>query len=144
MMALSAAATCIAAYLAWSKLTGAPPACAIVQGCDTVEQSQFSSIAGIPVAVFGLAGSATALIGATLWWRGADRRGLLLAYLVGLVSLPILLYLSYLELAVIHAVCIWCVTYALTTVAAWAVASAALLESRNAPASAERDGWSEG
>ena len=52
------------------------------------------------------------LAGSLLWWRRADRRGLMLAYVVGLVSLPVLAWLTYLELAVIGAVCIWCVAYA--------------------------------
>jgi uncharacterized membrane protein len=126
-MTLTAIATGIAAYLTWSKLTGTPPACAVAHGCETVEQSQYASVFGIPVALFGLAGSVLALMGAFRWWRASDRRGLLLAYVVGLVSLPVLAYLTYLEIAVIHAVCVWCVTYAVTSIAAWGIATAALL-----------------
>jgi uncharacterized membrane protein len=130
LIALSAIATGIAAYLAWSKFTGSPPACAIVTGCETVEQSRYSAVLGVPVAAFGIGASVASLAGAFVWWRGRDRRGLLLSYLVGLISLPILGYLTYLELAVIGAVCAWCVSYAITTIAAWGVASVALVQSR--------------
>ena len=61
----------------------------------------------------------------------ADRRGLMLAYAVGLVSLPLLAWLTYLELAVIGAVCIWCVTYAVLMIVTWIVSLMAL---RTAPA----------
>ena len=48
--------------------------------------------------------------------------GLATAYGVGLASLPFVAYLTYLELFVIHAVCVWCVGYAVTIVAGWLVA----------------------
>jgi uncharacterized membrane protein len=44
------------------------------------------------------------------------------AYVIGLASLPFLAYLTYLELFVIHAVCAWCVAYAVTVIAGWLVA----------------------
>ena len=43
-------------------------------GCETVNDSQYSTFAGIPVAVFGLAASVAILIGASVWWRRADIR----------------------------------------------------------------------
>jgi uncharacterized membrane protein len=127
LIAVTAVAMGIAAYLTWSKLSGSPPACAVAHGCETVEQSQYASIAGIPVALFGVVGSAVSLACAFRWWMTNDRRALLLAYVVGLVSLPVLAYLTYLEIVVIHAVCVWCVTYAITSIGGWAIASAALL-----------------
>jgi uncharacterized membrane protein len=126
LVALTAVATGIAAYLAWSKFSGTPPACAVAHGCETVEQSQYASVFGIPVALFGVAGSTVSLVGAIVWWRRSDRRGLLLTYVVGLMSLPVLAYLTYLELAVIKAVCVWCVSYAITSMSAWAIATALL------------------
>ena len=66
------------------------------------------------------------LAGSLLWWRRADRRGLMLVYVVGLVSLPVIAWLTYLELAVIGAVCIWCVAYAVLVIATWILALSAL------------------
>ena len=43
------------------------------------------------------------------------------------MSLPFLAWLTYLELFVIEAVCIWCVTYAILVVAGWVVATVTLL-----------------
>ena len=43
-----------------------------------------------------------------------------MTYILGLLSLP---WLTYLELFVIEAICIWCVTYAGLVMAGWLVAS---------------------
>jgi uncharacterized membrane protein len=126
MALLSLLALAVAGYLTWVKLSGGAPACAIVSGCETVEKSGYSEFMGIPVALFGMLGAATMLAGSLLWWLRADRRGVMVAYGVGLVSLPVLAWLTYLELAVIHAICIWCVTFAVLVIGAWVVAILAL------------------
>ena len=95
-------------------------------GCETVNNSPYSTVAGIPWAIFGLGASMAILGGAVPWWRAADRRGLYLAYGLGLVSLPILAWLTWLELFVIHAVCIWCVAYAVSITTGWVAAALVL------------------
>ncbi len=57
-----------------------------------------------------------------MWWLRADRRALLLTYLISLLSLPFLAWFTYLELFVIEAICIWCVSYAIVVSASWLVA----------------------
>ena len=60
------------------------------------------------------------LVGACLaWWRRADRRALYLAYGLGLAGIIAVVYLTYLELFVIEAICVWCVSYAVTIVVGW-------------------------
>lgn len=109
----------IAAYLAAVKLTGGVPACGPLGGCDTVNSSIYAEVMGIPVALFGAGASALVVAGAATWWRRGARWALIGAYSVGLASLPVLVYLTYLELFVIGAICAWCVAYALTVVGAW-------------------------
>lgn len=123
-------AVVITTYLTLVKLTGGAPACAVISGCETVDDSQYSTFAGIPLALFGLAASLAILVGAAAWWLRADQRGLYLAYGVGLVSLPILAWLTYLEVAVIHAICIWCVTYAVVVTCGWIGAAVTLRGAR--------------
>ncbi len=123
MVALALGALAIALYLGLTKLSGGTPACGVLHGCDTVNQSEYASIAGIPTGLFGVAASAVTLVGALVWWLLQDRRALLVAYLVGLVSLPFLAWLTYLELFVIGAICIWCVSYAGLVVAGWLTAT---------------------
>ncbi len=130
MVALTLVALAVALYLTWAKLAGAAPVCGPLQGCETVETSPYAAFLGIPVALYGAGATALTLIGGLAWWRNADRRGLLAAYVLGLVSLPILAYLALLEVAVIHAVCVWCVGYALLTIAAWLVSVGAMRRRR--------------
>ncbi len=122
MTLLSLLAFGVTLYLTWVKLAGVAPVCAIVSGCETVEKSRYSEFLGVPVAAFGMVGTLLMLGGSLLWWRRHDRRGLVATYLVGLASLPVLAWLTYLELFVIHAVCIWCVAYAVLVIATWVIA----------------------
>lgn len=130
MIGAAAAGTAIALYLTVVKLTGGVPACGPLIGCETVNSSVYSEFFGIPVALFGAAASAVVLVGSIAWWWLEARSGLLVAYAIGLASLPVLAYLTYLEIFVIRAVCAWCVAYAVTVIVGWLVASAILLAER--------------
>ena len=123
MTICAVAGVAISAYLTWIKVSGGQPYCGPIVGCETVNTSPYADVLGIPVALLGLGVSTAILIGALTWWRNGSRQGLLVAYVLGLASLPILGYLTYLELFVIHAVCVWCVGYAITVVIGWAFAA---------------------
>jgi uncharacterized membrane protein len=137
MVGLALASLAVALYLTYVKLAGESPSCAILGGCDRVSASPYAEIMGIPVALFGAAGSVLILIAAAGWWLRRSRRALVAAYLLGLASLPMIAYLTYLELFVIHAICIWCVTYAVLLIAGWLVATLALRRQATEPADRE-------
>ena len=119
LSALALAGLGIATYLLAVRVLGEAPACGPLKGCETVAASEYATIAGIPVALFGVLFSIV-LLGASLaWWRLADRRALYAAYGLGLAGILAVLYLTYLELFVIEAICVWCVSYALTILAGW-------------------------
>ena len=123
---IAALGLAIAAYLTWTRLAGIAPPCLPGEGCATVEASPYSAVVGIPVALFGVVYSGAMLVLALTWWAAADRRTALLAYGLSLAGLLVELYLVYLELFVIRAICTWCVAYGLTVVdgfglTAWAV-----------------------
>ncbi|TMD33116.1 MAG: vitamin K epoxide reductase family protein [Chloroflexi bacterium] len=126
MTALALTGLVIATYLAITKLTGGAPVCGPIHGCDTVAASSYSEVLGIPVAVYGV-GFSLVLVGLALaWWRLADGRALLGAYGLGLLGCLVVAGLTYLELFVIHAICVYCVAYAVTVVAGFVVAAATL------------------
>ena len=131
MVILAIGGIVIAGYLAGTKLSGALPVCGPLQGCETVATSEYSEFLGIPVALFGVAYSVIALLTSVVWWRGGDRRALYVLYGMGLLGLLAVAYLTYLELFVIEAVCIWCVSYAVTVVGGWLVAVLALRSARD-------------
>jgi uncharacterized membrane protein len=114
-----------AGYLTAVKLAGTLPVCGPLRGCETVAQSSYSELAGIPIAAFGVGLSAALVVLQLVWWRRGDRRALGIAYGLGLFGIVVVAYLTYLELFVIHAVCVWCVTYAATVLLGWAIAALA-------------------
>jgi uncharacterized membrane protein len=102
----------ISAYLYLYKLGKIGSLACGTGGCETVQWSPWSRIAGIEVSLVGLLGYATLLVLslAALQPTRLNRRspGLLLAVVSGLGVL-FTIYLTYLELFVIHAICRWCV-----------------------------------
>lgn len=122
MTLLALGGLAVASYLLSVRLLGEAPACGPVKGCDTVAASEYATVLGIPVALFGVAFSVVLAVATALWWRRGDRRALYAAYGLGLLGVVAVAYLTYLELFVIEAICIWCVTYGVTIVVGWIVA----------------------
>ena len=130
MVLLAIGAFVIALYLGITKLQGGVLVCGIVEGCETVSDSEYAEILGIPTGLFGAGASLVTALAALGWWLRAERRALLAAYVVGLLSLPIVIWLTYLEVFVIEAICIWCVTYAVLVIVGWLTASWVLWQGR--------------
>jgi uncharacterized membrane protein len=105
----------VAGYLTVKRFTGGALACTRWAQCDVVNTSPYAKIAGVPVAFIGLAGYLL-LLGlalATIQTGGARRRQLLLASFVLSVGGTLFsIYLTYLEIYVIEALCSWCVASA--------------------------------
>ena len=113
----------VAGYLLTVRLLGEAPVCGPVKGCDTVAASQYATLFGLPVALYGVAYSMVLTAACIVWSRTADRRALYAAYGLGLGGIVAAAYLTYLEVFVIEAICVWCVTYAVTIIAGWVVAA---------------------
>ncbi len=103
--------------------------------CETVQTSRYAELLGIPVAFYGVLGYAglllTSLAGLRPVLLGRRRVTSLLA---GLATGGLLftVYLTYLELFVLHAICRWCVASAVIIAAIWAVAVDAVRRERGA------------
>ena len=99
----------VATYIAIADSGGGSPVCiAGGHGCQTVAESSYSHLAGVNVAIFGIAGYVVLLACALL--RGDAFR--LAAFVISLVGFGYSLYLTYLELFTIDAICQWCVASA--------------------------------
>jgi uncharacterized membrane protein len=94
----------LATYLTWVHFDDAALVCVAGGGCETVQESDYAEIAGIPVALLGLAAYAVVL-GLIAWDTPNARLGAAMLALVGLVFS---MYLVALQLFVIDAVCAWC------------------------------------
>lgn len=100
--------------------------------CEYVQTSRYAELLGVPVALYGVAGYATLLIvGLAALQPGwaADRRvGVLLAALAT-VGFGFTLYLTAIELFVLHAICRWCVASAVIMTVTWVLSVADLRRS---------------
>jgi uncharacterized membrane protein len=113
--ALALAGIFLALYLLLYKLGMIGGLTCSVGSCETVNTSKWARFLGLPVAGWGVAWyTATfAMAVAGIQGRFADSRGMALALLVMTASgLVFSIYLTYLELFVIHAICQWCVVSA--------------------------------
>jgi uncharacterized membrane protein len=133
---LAAAGAGVATYLAAMHLSGGPIACTGVGDCEYVNGSEYAHVAGVPVAVLGAGayvGMMVTVVGA--WWRRAA--GLLLAaWGIALASALFSLYLTYIELFVLEAICAYCVASAVIVGTLLAALSGALWWAREDVAAA--------
>ena len=92
--------------------------------CDIVNRSEYSTIAGVPVALIGILGYVALLAFATFYREKAETPGILVIGSAG--GLGFALYLTYVEKYVLFAWCILCLT-SLTVIFSITVLSVALL-----------------
>ncbi len=112
---LSAAGIYVSGYLVTKRFTGGSLACSRWAQCDVVNNSIYSMIHGVPVSVIGLAGYLLllSLALAAVWAPArAQRPLLLLSFLLALGGVGFSIYLTYLEVYVIQALCVWCLASA--------------------------------
>ena len=95
----------IAGYLTYVHYAGVSPVCEIAHGCEKVQSSRWSHLAGVPVALLGLLGYAGIL--AALLVPGET--ALTAAAGQALVGAGFSAYLTYREVFTLEAICIWCV-----------------------------------
>ena len=99
----------IATYLVYIHYAGIKPFCVAGNGgCEKVQTSDYAKLAGIPVAVLGLAGYLAIL--ASLFVRGD--LGRLAGAAIALSGFGFSMYLTYREIFTIKAICHWCVASA--------------------------------
>jgi uncharacterized membrane protein len=99
----------VATYIAIADSGGGAPAClAGGSGCQTVADSSYSHLAGVNVAVFGIVGYVLLLASAFLA-NDAVRLG---GFAVALAGFGFSVYLTYIEIFKIEAICQWCVASA--------------------------------
>jgi uncharacterized membrane protein len=112
-LALSLAGLAVAGYLTWVHYEDLEAVCVGGGGgCERVQNSEYAELAGIPVALLGLIGYLA--IGASLLLRGELAR--MAGALLSLAGAGFSLYLTYLELFEIEAICQWCVASAVLMV----------------------------
>ena len=120
---LAAVGLCVAAYLTYIHYQGIKPVCGLGGDCEKVQTSEWSKLAGVPVALLGLVGYVAILV--TLF---IDREEALFAgALFAVAGFGFSAYLTYRELFSIDAICQWCVASAVIMTLLAIVTTARLL-----------------
>jgi uncharacterized membrane protein len=114
----------VATYIAIADSGGGSPVCiAGGHGCQTVAESSYSHLLGVNIAIFGIAGYAV-LLGCALLRGDAPRMA---GFATALVGFGYSLYLTYLELFTIDAICQWCAASAVLMTLLFAVSTVRML-----------------
>ena len=134
--ALALAGIFISIYLTLYKLGVIGELSCTLGSCETVNTSRWSVFLGLPVAAWGLIFYldvfVVALVGTT---PRLENEPLISTVLVAGAAIGVIFsaWLTYLELAVIHAICIWCVTSAVIVLLIFLVSAADWKETRVLP-----------
>jgi uncharacterized membrane protein len=114
----------VAAYLEIERARGRSVACPIGGGgCETVQHSRYSKLAGVPLPLLGLVGAAAMFVTALL----SDPRARTAAFVLAAAGALFSLYLAGLQAFEIHAYCAWCLSSAVIWLALAAVTGTAWL-----------------
>ncbi|HEX4484520.1 MAG TPA: vitamin K epoxide reductase family protein [Solirubrobacteraceae bacterium] len=110
MIVLATIGLGVASYLTYIHYAGIKPLCGTNGGgCEIVQTSQYSKLAGVPVATIGLIGYFL-IFASLLAPENEMTRFATVAFT--LVGFGFSLYLTYRELFSIHHICEWCVSSA--------------------------------
>jgi uncharacterized membrane protein len=114
----------VAIYLTLFKLGVIGELVCAVGSCETVQTSRWAVFMGAPVAAWGVGFYvvvlALAIAGTTARWEDSPRLSLAMLLLTGWGAL-FSIWLTSLELFVIHAICQWCVGSAVIAIALFVV-----------------------
>jgi uncharacterized membrane protein len=112
---LAVVGICIALYLTLFKVGVIGELSCSIGSCEKVNTSKWSMLFGLPVSAWGLMAYVALLVLALLGDMEPREESLPIARLLaGLAGFSVLFsaWLTYLELFVIHAICIWCISSA--------------------------------
>jgi uncharacterized membrane protein len=105
-------------YLSYVKIAHAEVFCGGSRACDTVNTSPYSEIGGIPIAYLGLVANLIILGLLILESRGEFWRQYSPVIVFGMTLAGVIysMYLTYIEIAVLRAICPYCVVNAVVMV----------------------------
>ncbi len=127
LLALALVGLGISSYLSYTHWAKATIACGGLGSCESVNNSKYATMAGVPVAFLGALSyvglTASALV--WLWWRPAGLVWPVMSFWgLALIGTLFSAYLTYVELFVLEAICIYCVASAIVLLASLIVSTA--------------------
>jgi uncharacterized membrane protein len=127
---LALAGVAVAGYLTWVQYADLQPIC--VGGgdaCERVQSSEYASLLGVPVALLGLVAYLALLASLVL----PDAAGQVVAAFIALAGAAFSLYLTWVEVAELDALCQWCVASAALMVALAIVSAVRVVSAAPSP-----------
>ncbi len=97
-------------YLTYIHYSGEPIICGGSNSCELVNASRYAFIGTIPVSALGLAAYLTLLILSLIKSDEERQWPAILMFAVSLIGVMFQWYLFYIEVAVLHALCYWCIS----------------------------------
>ena len=114
----------VATYLTVVHYAHQPIACNGLGDCEYVNSSKYAEVAGVPVALMGALSYAAMAAAVALAWLRRDGMLLFGAWVVAAASFAFSMYLTYIELQVLDAICVYCVVSATVMTALFIALSA--------------------
>ncbi|PIZ94558.1 MAG: hypothetical protein COX81_03195 [Candidatus Magasanikbacteria bacterium CG_4_10_14_0_2_um_filter_37_12] len=112
---------CDSTFLAIKNLTGSYIGCGVNGGCDIVTSSVYSTLFGIPVALFGTLYYLSILLLVVFYLDKKKIKILLWISRITVVGFLASIYFVYLQLFVIHSICYFCMGSAITSTSLFVV-----------------------
>jgi uncharacterized membrane protein len=99
----------LSVHWGWGQLV-----CLDIGDCEVVNTSVYAELLGLPVALLGALTYLVLLVIGVLSWRHlSEELASLVQFVVAAIGVAFSLYLTYIELFVLRAICPWCVLSAL-------------------------------
>jgi uncharacterized membrane protein len=118
----------ISIYLTATHYADKTIVCGGLGQCDYVNSSEYAEVAGIPVSVLGILAYAGLVAAAGVWLvRPRSDFWPVVYWGMALAGAGYAGYLTYVELAILHAVCVWCVVSATILTISLVLSTATLL-----------------
>lgn len=106
---LSVLGILVSGYLTWSHFSGEPVYCGGTSSCELVNNSRFAYLGPIPVALIGLIGYLLILVLSLIPAQEERQWPMALLFGAALIGTMFQWYLFFIEAAVLHAFCYWCI-----------------------------------
>ena len=104
-----------ATFLTVENILGAKVPCSIIEGCEQVLTSKYANFYGIPIALFGSVYYLIIFLFSYISITRSDKKYLLLASSLTPLGFIVSIFLVFLQLVVIKAICIYCMLSALVS-----------------------------
>jgi uncharacterized membrane protein len=116
-------------YLYWVKISNAYALCGPIGDCESVNSSTYAEIAGVPIALLGAGAYLSILVILFFERRGGfwSEYGPYITFGISLVGVLYSAYLTYVEVAILRAICPYCVLSAIILVILLALTTVRLL-----------------